>query len=177
MIELRPFTISDIGTLLAWIDSPAFLLQWAGPRFTYPLDEGQLRAHLAQMSVDEPALLAFKAVDIEQEQTIGHIELSAIDRRHRSATVARVLVGPERARGRGIGAQMTREVLRIGFEELALHRIQLSVFTFNAPAIACYEGLGFQKEGLVRDVCKHEDTFWSAYLMSMLEDEWAARRR
>ncbi|MEP7355806.1 MAG: GNAT family protein, partial [Anaerolineales bacterium] len=58
------------------------------------------------------------------------------------------------------------------FEELALHRISLYVFDFNAAAIAAYEHAGLVKEGLLRDVRRVGDKFWSVYQMSMLEDEW-----
>ena len=41
MIVLRPFDRSDFPRLIGWATSPAFLLQWAGPLFTYPLDTEQ----------------------------------------------------------------------------------------------------------------------------------------
>ncbi len=173
MVELRPFTGADIPTLIGWIDSPEFLMQWAGPGLSYPLDEGQLEQLLAETARPEPAAMAFKAVG-DGGETVGHIELLAIDRKHRSATLARVLVGPESLRGRGIGRQMVQQVLRIGFEKLGLHRIQLHVFDFNQGAVACYEACGFRKEGHLRDARRVGDRYWSLYLMSILEEEWRA---
>ena len=41
MITLRPFARSDFDRLIGWVTSPQFLLQWAGPLFTYPLDAAQ----------------------------------------------------------------------------------------------------------------------------------------
>lgn len=60
----------------------------------------------------------------------------------------------------------------MGFTELGLHRIDLIVFDFNVSAIKCYEKAGFKTEGLKRDIRKMGDEFWSAYEMSILEDEW-----
>src|SRR5689334_7182495 len=132
-IELQAFTNSDFATLIGWIDSPELLLQFA-PRFTYPLDEGQLAQHLqraAESLGTNREMMVFKAVDVESGQTAGHIELAAVDRENRSARVVHVLVGHREMRGRGIGTQMMRAMLRLGFEQLGLHRIDLFVFDFN----------------------------------------------
>jgi RimJ/RimL family protein N-acetyltransferase len=64
--------------------------------------------------------------------------------------------------------------LRVGFDEVGLHRIELLVFDFNLAAIACYEHAGLVKEGRLRDVRRMGDSYWSVYQMSMLEDEWRA---
>src|SRR5438128_10816759 len=103
MIELQPFTQDDIPTLIGWIDSPEFLLQWGGPAFSYPLDEGQIRRQIDLTAAQEPGMVAYKAVDTDTDQVVGHIELLGIDRQNRSAYLARVLVGPLHLRGRGVG--------------------------------------------------------------------------
>lgn len=107
---------------------------------------------------------------------VGHVELNDIDARHRSATLSRVLVGPEAARGRGLGGAMVEAVLAVAFGELGLHRVDLRVFDYNAPAIACYERTGFRKEGLLRE-CRLLGGRWlSVWLMAILEGEWKAGR-
>ena len=52
---------------------------------------------------------------------------------------------------------MMMEILKIAFDELQLHRVSLGVFDFNHSAIACYEKVGFVKEGLLRDARKMGD--------------------
>ncbi|KAA0546683.1 hypothetical protein FZW96_15755 [Bacillus sp. BGMRC 2118] len=42
MLKLLPFENVDYDRLISWIDSPALLLQWAGPIFTFPLNHEQL---------------------------------------------------------------------------------------------------------------------------------------
>jgi RimJ/RimL family protein N-acetyltransferase len=44
-----------------------------------------------------------------------------------------------------------RTVCRFGFEMMNLHRIDLTVFDWNTRAIRCYEKVGFQHEGVLRD--------------------------
>lgn len=67
---------------------------------------------------------------------------------------------------------MVAALLNIAFNDLSLHRVGLGVFDFNESAIRSYEKVGFVKEGLLRDVRKMGDEYWSLWEMSILEDEW-----
>jgi RimJ/RimL family protein N-acetyltransferase len=55
-----------------------------------------------------------------------------------------IAIGDKTAWGQGYGTAATREALRIGFDEMGLHRIELTAFGPNARAIRCYEKCGFQ---------------------------------
>lgn len=174
MIELRPFTLADAPRLIEWAVSEAFLLQWVGPTFHYPLAAEQIEKHLTEAKGDEPTILPFRVTDSRTGEMVGYLELCSIDRVNRSAVLGRVIVGPLDRRGTGVGTQMVREATRIGFEELGLHRLSLVVFDFNQAAIACYERVGYRKEGLLRECRRLGDEYWSLYVMSMLATEWRA---
>ena len=173
-IALQAFGRDDFERLVNWSSTPEFLLQWAGPIFQFPLDTPQLERYLAPAAEIPPVRQIFKAV-VEGE-VVGHIELDAIDRRNRSARMSRVLIA-HGLRGRGAGRVMVQALLELGFGELGLHRIDLVVFDFNLPAIACYEKAGFVREGRIREARRMGDGYWSLYLMSMLQDEWRNRPR
>jgi RimJ/RimL family protein N-acetyltransferase len=172
-LTLRPFDRGDFDRLIAWSDSPEFLMQWAGTIFTYPLDAAQLERYRLLATGDPPTRYVYTA--LLDGEAIGHIELSAIDRRNGSATLARVLVAPGR-RGQGLGERLVTQTLAVGFDELGLHRIDLYVFDFNHAAIACYARAGLVREGLQRDTRRVGDAWWSVVLMSMLDSEWRARQ-
>jgi len=72
----------------------------------------------------------------------------------------------------GYGIEMTRQVVRMAFGEMGLHRLQLYVFDFNTPAVRAYQRVGFKIEGLLRDYRKVGDAYWSSYLMALLSNEW-----
>jgi RimJ/RimL family protein N-acetyltransferase len=171
-LQLRPFARGDFGRLIASVESPDFLVQWAGGYFTFPLDHAQLERYWLSATGDPPSNRIFTALDASGTP-IGHIELARIDRRNRSASLARVLVFAG-CRGGGLGREMLNLCLRVGFDELGLHRLELLVFDFNLAAIACYEHAGMVKEGRLRDVRLVGDSFWSVFHMSMLDDEWRA---
>lgn len=171
-IDLRPFGPKDFSRLIGWVKSPEFLLQWAGPIFSFPLDEPQLERYLEKSRGDRPGRKIAKAVNINTNEVVGHVELDEIDLRNKSGRLCRVLVGEPSFRGKGIGVQMTRKLLEVGFDQLGLHRIDLVVFDFNAAAIRCYERVGFVKEGRLRDARRIGSEYWSLDQMSILEHEW-----
>lgn len=167
LIKLEPLKKSDFKQLINWIDSEEFLIQWSGNAFTYPLNDQQLEQYIESTNT-----LAFKVIDEESKEVIGHISLGQIDNINKSARIGKVLVGDTKMRGRSIGKHMIKAVLHIAFEELKLHRVTLGVYDFNTSAISCYEKIGFVKEGLLRDSKKVGETYWNLWEMSMLEYEW-----
>ncbi|PTX64354.1 RimJ/RimL family protein N-acetyltransferase [Melghirimyces profundicolus] len=171
MLTLRKLTTADFPRLIEWTDSPEFLLQWAGPRFHFPLDEAQLAGHLKGNEGKNAERINFKAIEEASGEMVGHVELNRIDREHRSATLARVLLDPAR-RGGGLGTAMVREAVRYAFGELDLHRLDLYVFDFNRSAIRSYERAGFRWEGTMRDARKMGDEYWNLCIMSLLQPEW-----
>ncbi|CAM3545357.1 MULTISPECIES: GNAT family N-acetyltransferase [Saccharibacillus] len=175
MIILQPFERADFDELIRWSGDEAFLLQWSGPQFRFPLSEDQLEAYV--QGANEPDVsdrLVYKAVDPSSGAVVGHVSLGAIDRYNRSGRVGKVLVFGD-YRGRGYGSGILHEILRIGFDNLQLHRISLGVFDFNLSALRLYEQAGFVREGLIRDSRRHGDTYWNLIEMGMLESEWKNR--
>lgn len=167
VIKLESFQKSDFKQLINWINSEEFLIQWSGNAFTFPLDEQQLEKY-----IESANSLAFKVVDEETSDVIGHISLGQIDNINKSARIGKVLVGNTKMRGRSIGKHMMKAVLHIAFDELKLHRVTLVVYDFNTSAISCYEKIGFVKEGLLRESKRVGETYWNLWEMSMLEYEW-----
>ena len=175
MIQLVPFTATDFTQLMEWVDSERLLKEWSGSMFSYPLSEAGLTWYVkGSNNLNDPDVFIYKAVDSKTSVTVGHISLGGISQRDRAGRITRVLVGNTTERRRGICQGMVKALLRIGFEDLKLHRISLGVYDFNHPAINCYLKCGFRQEGLMRDVVRHGDGYWSLIEMGILEDEWRA---
>ncbi len=68
-----------------------------------------------------------------------------------------------------------RLLLTFAFDELNLHRVQLTVFSYNRPAIALYEKLGFQREGTFREFLQRDGRRHDMFLYGLLRREWQAR--
>jgi Acetyltransferases, including N-acetylases of ribosomal proteins len=163
MVKLEKFERSDFDRLISWIVSEESMVQFSGPIFKYPLSHDQLERYV---SVNNR--LVYKVIDIENGLVIGHAELNNIDHHHKSARICRILVGDTNNRNKGYGKAIIKELVRIGFDELKLHRLDLGVYDFNKQAIKCYQDCGFEIEGLLRDSSKVGDSYWSSYNMSIL---------
>ncbi|RTQ48866.1 N-acetyltransferase [Hymenobacter gummosus] len=175
MIRLERFTPADFNQLIEWINSERLMKEWSGSLFSFPLTEESLAWYIEGANdLRDPDVFVYKAVDTKTDETVGHISLGSISQRDKSGRVTRVLVGNECARGKGVCRRMVQGLLRIGFEELGLHRISLGVYDFNEAAIKCYLKAGFKREGVMRDVVRHGDTYWTLVEMAILEDEWRA---
>ena len=172
-VRLEPFTGADFARLISWVPANVELVRWAGPIFDWPLDETQLERYLSLAGEEPPKHLVYRALAPIDDGVVGHCELAGIDRRNRSATLARVIVAPG-ARTRDYGRAMVGEALAVAFDDLRLHRVELRVFDFNEPALRCYESLGFVREGVLRHACLVDGAWWTTVCMSLLEDEWRA---
>jgi RimJ/RimL family protein N-acetyltransferase len=173
MIRLEYFTPADFKQLITWIDSEQLLKEWSGSLFAFPLTEESLVWYIdGANDLRDPDAFIYKAIDTETGQTVGHISLGSFSETNKAARITRVLVGNTAARGRGYCQGMIKAILRIGFEELGLHRISLGVYDFNEAAIGCYKKAGMKVEGTMRDVVRYKDGYWSLVEMAMLEDEW-----
>ncbi|AIQ48465.1 aminoglycoside adenylyltransferase [Paenibacillus sp. FSL R7-0273] len=169
MIRLEPFERSDFKQLIAWIDSPEFMVQWGGKTFSYPLTDQQLEHYINSDT------LSYRVVYEENNEVIGHISLTP-DPSNQSGRIGKVIVGNKNLQGLGIGQQMIRQVLDIAFGQLNVHRVSLGVFDFNYAAIACYEKAGFVKEGMLREARKVGNEFWNLWEMGILEQEWLGKK-
>ena len=176
MIKLEYFERSDFDQLIEWIKDDELLMNWSGSLFNFPLTTKSLEWYIDDVNdINTSDAFIYKAIDTSTGNTIGHISLGSISRKNSSARISRVLVGGIDSRGKGCCQQMIKAVLKIGFEDLKLHRISLGVYNFNTAAIHCYQKSGLVIEGTTRDVLNYKGNWWSLIEMSILEDEWSNR--
>ena len=164
MIKLQPFNDSDFKALIAEIPDARFLLQWAGPKYTYPLDTAQLNETLAKTVGEKPSFQVFKAIALDTQKTVGHIQLMNIDYAARSCFFGRVLIFQE-YRGSGFGKAMLQAAVKLAFEDLDLTEIILGVFDFNTSAIALYKKIGFSEFQFLEGARRFQDESWNLIRM------------
>lgn len=74
--------------------------------------------------------------------------------------------------GKGIGSWAVKITRDFAFEQLRLHRLELSVYSFNTRAENVYLNAGFKREGVLRDAVWDGKEYSDEFVMSILEDEW-----
>jgi len=103
---------------------------------------------------------------VVEEQVAGMCCFWGIDLHNRRAHLG-IGLGEE-FRGRGIGTDATRVMLRYGFVDRGLHRIQLEVLASNPAAIRSYEKAGFREDGRMRESAWVRGAFVDEVVMSVL---------
>jgi RimJ/RimL family protein N-acetyltransferase len=136
MIDLVPFTENDFETFKGWVHSEEELFQFAGPIFSYPLTNQQLRNYI-KMTDKRP----LKVVLNSTNETIGHCELNFQNGNNR---LSRILVGNKELRGQKIGEKIVRKMVDLLFQDPNINEVDLNTFDWNTGAIKCYEKVGFK---------------------------------
>ena len=169
-IRLEELEPKDFACIRPWIDPRTFRM------FRAPVDDDQLSCLLTKYANGRPISLGYRIVRTSDAVVIGLIH-ATIDWKNNLAHIGQIVVGEPALRGLGIGTDGMRRFLRVCFDDLGLHRAQLFVDENNFGAIACYQKVGFQIEGLMREATKVGSKYISWHSMSILEDEWRSNQR
>ena len=172
MLELLKFTKSDIDQLISWIPDEKFLMQWAGPKYTYPLTNSQLEETLKLSHATNPSVYIFKSILKNTSITVGHIQIMDIDYTNMEGMLGRVLIGKKEERGKGLGLEMVRLAVKYAFEKINLNRIKLGVFDFNTDAIKCYNRIGFREYEYKKNARYIDNNYWNIILMEMYKNDY-----
>ena len=171
LIKLQPFDESDFHQLIDEISDARFLLQWAGPKYTFPLDSSQLSDTLVKAIGEKPIFQVFKAIKSDTTETVGHIQLMNIDYNSGVCVLGRVLIF-QKFRVNGFGKAMVRAAVRVAFEDLNLAEVTLKVFDFNTSAISLYKSIGFCEFQSEIGTRQFQNVNWNVITMKLNKDSW-----
>lgn len=76
------------------------------------------------------------------------------------------------ARGKGIGTEAIKLVIKYAFEDLKYHKVYLRVLDINTNAIKCYEKCGFKREGIDREGALINGVYHSDIYMGILFSDY-----
>jgi RimJ/RimL family protein N-acetyltransferase len=120
-----------------------------------------------------PGSVAY-AIDIrESGRLIGLTTFSNLDPDNGSV-LFHISLGEHDTWGQGYGTEATRLMLGLAFDVIGLHRVSLSVFSFNERAIRSYEKAGFRLEGRAREAILRDGQRRDELTMAILAPEWRA---
>lgn len=168
LTALRP---DDVQTWVRWHEDAEFgRMLDSNP--AYPRSQSRVRAFLDDADKHRDNTFAFAIRPLYSDDLIGYVELDGIQWNTRVAWLA-IGIGDANNRGLGYGHEAMLLTLRFAFHELNLHRVQLTVFEYNARAIALYERLGFRREGVYREALQRDGKRFDMILYGILSHEWA----
>jgi RimJ/RimL family protein N-acetyltransferase len=171
---LRPLTASDADALLDYRSRPEVCRYVPFEPMTRQVIEARLAAQWANTELTAAGQALTLGVELARTgELIGDVILFWHSREHRGGELGYVL-NPDFS-GHGYATEAAHVVLRLGFEELGLHRIIARVDERNDASARLLRRLGLRQEARLveNELFKGE---WSTEIdFAMLAGEWAAR--
>jgi RimJ/RimL family protein N-acetyltransferase len=169
-VQLRPFVAADYPAICEALRDPEVVrLTGSRPIVWDEAARERLREWYGSRG-DQPDRLDLAVEERATGAWVGEVVLNEWDPHNQSCNF-RTMFGP-RGRDRGLGTEAARLLVRYGFEQLGLHRIQLEVYSFNPRARRAYEKVGFVAEGVLRDALRTPDGRADATVMAILAHDW-----
>jgi UDP-4-amino-4,6-dideoxy-N-acetyl-beta-L-altrosamine N-acetyltransferase len=166
-VGLRPLAEADGPRVLRWRNSPDVA------RYMYGDHEVGAEEHarwlLAALTRDDRR---YWIVELDGAP-VGLANLAKIDRAASRCDWAFYLADPA-VRGRGVGAEVERQVLAHVFGELMLNKLWCEVLADNIAVIRLHERFGFKREALFREHVTKAGQPRDVVGLGLLRREWLA---
>lgn len=168
-VRLTAIEPRDLPALARWYEDAEFARRWdADP--SAPKTEKQVSDYVESQQRSGTAF-AFAVRLLNDDNLIGYCELDGIIWSQGSGWMS-IGIGDPAYHSKGYGGEAMRLLLRFAFAELNLRRAQLTVFSYNDPAIRLYEKLGFRREGTFREFLRRDGELFDMLLYGLLRREW-----
>ncbi|GIH17717.1 GNAT family N-acetyltransferase [Rugosimonospora africana] len=172
---LRPLAIGDVDALLTYRGRPDVCRYVPFEPMDRRVIDDRLAAGWATTTLtDEGQALTLGAELARTGELVGDVVLFWRSREHRGGEIGYVL-NPDFA-GHGYATEAAREMLRLGFDGLGLHRIVARIDERNDASAKLARRLGMRQEARL----VHNEMFkgeWSTEIdFAMLAEEWPAHR-
>ena len=168
LVALRRPISGDLAAVVRWYRDPeiARLTRYQ----TRQMSQAEIERFF-QVRMLATDALAYSIVELPRNRLIGFTTFSALDGDNGSV-MFHITIGERDAWGRGLGTEATQLMLHHAFERLGLHRVGLTVFSYNTRAIRAYEKAGFRVEGRLREAIQRQGVFFDEVQMGILAGEW-----
>lgn len=173
-LVLRLFSMDDLDDVWAYMRLPEVgrHMLWAAR------DREESREALTRM-VAETGLENdgdYLTLAVTQEGAVlGHVELGLVSAENEQGEIGYVF--HPRYQGKGFATEAAREMLRLGFAEMDLHRIVGRCSALNTASANLMTRLGMRQEAHFLDCRKVNGEWREEMIFAMLDREWSAEQR
>lgn len=171
LVNLRAMEIGDAERAHRWMNDREVTEHL---NMRYPLSMAAEQAYVAgnassPIGFDAPAF----AIETKDGIHIGGLNFHRTAPEDRKALLG-ISIGDKAYWSRGYGTDAIVTLLRFAFDEMNLHRVELTVRAPNERARACYRKCGFVDEVLMRQAVYAHGAYIDEYVMAVLRDEFYA---
>jgi len=172
-VDLVAPSMAYLEHYLKWINDPEVSDMLGDTRFPY--SRAAERKFVEDMLSQNSRRRLFTVLT-KRGRPIGNISFNSINWQSRRAIVG-IMIGEKSYWNRGYGTDAMRTLLRFGFEELGLHKVELNVHSVNKRAMRCYEKCGFVLERTARAHDFYRGRYIDGLGMGILREDWEAGQR
>jgi RimJ/RimL family protein N-acetyltransferase len=170
-VRLAPLAKDDAVTIAHWTQDGGYLrLQDTG--IARPETADKIGEEIERDNESETTF-SFAIRRIKDDALIGTVGLFDVEWGNRTAWIG-IGFGQREDWGKGYGTETMQLLLAYAFDELNLHRLQLTVIAYNLRAVAMYEKVGFVREGAYREFVDRDGARHDLLLYGLLRPEWRA---
>lgn len=170
-INLRGREMSDLDRNYRWINDRE-VTRYLNMRYPLSLAAEEIWMRAGIEAPVDYARVAF-AIETKDGTHIGNINFHRTSPEDRSARVG-IVIGDKAQWSKGYGTDAVLTLLRFGFDEMNLHRIDLTVDADNDRARACYRTCGLVDEARLRQERYARGAYRDQLVMGILRDEFYA---
>jgi L-phenylalanine/L-methionine N-acetyltransferase len=164
-ITIRSTEPSDYEAVQQIYSSPKAV--WGTLQLPFPSAE-QWRKRLA-----EPPEGLFSLIACVEHEVVGQLSLHTFPTRPRRRHVGQIgMAVRDDWQGKGVGTALMQAAVDLADKWLNLKRLELEVYTDNAPAIRLYEKFGFTIEGTLVDFAFRDGQYVDVYMMARLRKSY-----
>lgn len=172
-VGLRAIEIEDLEQLLLWRNQPKFRRYFREYR---ELSSADQQEWYAKKVVNDPGTRMFSIVSADSGKLMGACGLCYIDWIRRSADFS-IYIGHDGLYIDDVYAvDAGSQLLKYGFEELALHRIWCEIYALDVAKQAFLPRIGFSLDGRHRQTHWSEGAWHDSLFYSILNDEFPLAR-
>jgi RimJ/RimL family protein N-acetyltransferase len=170
---LRPYRPEDAPALFSIFSDPLVMRYWSTPPWA-SIEQAHRTIEGDIKSLESGQQLRLGIERIDDSTLIGQCTLFNIAPSCRRAEIGYCLASA--AWGRGYMCEALQELVRYGFLELDLHRIEADIDPRNAASERLLRRLGFVEEGLLRERWIVNGEISDSCFFGLLRTEWVASR-
>ena len=171
LVQLRPVLRADISYFLEWFNDPE-VTQYLG--MYLPMTEIAEQKFIEELGTTRAAtqlIFVIEAIEGGKSKPIGSIGLHNINSKDHNATFG-ISIGDKKYWSKGYGTKAAKLIIRYGFEQLNLHRISSSAWSFNERSIKMHLKVGFKEEGRRREAVYKNGVYHDEVTFGLLRQEW-----
>jgi len=169
MVSLKPLTIDNLSSFYVWLND--------GEVIKYSLSLFQKLNTKTEIEKWYKVLLENSKKDLQlgiyikgSNRIIGYCGICNISENNKEGEYF-IFIGDKGQWGKGISTFVTKEIIRIGFEELKLDRIFLTVSEPNIGGVKSYTKAGFKKIDIIRNASFRDNEFHNKIVMEIHNHE------